>query len=307
MKRAAKFLSYARERYETQLRRERGESRPWTRDRIIQNYRFCCVFREDDRTTRWFRDHVRDPLSSGPDVLLATVVFRMFNRISTGEAIFCQTDLAGGGVRSVFGRGKYVTAFDLFLATGRVAHLRKAILAHCGNGPYVTGAYIISTPAGYTKLDGVLEILRRFYEGSDWRDAAAGMLQRRGSVSLEDAWRWFSQQDYLGKFHSYEIVTDLRRTVLLDRAPDIMTWASPGPGARRGLNRVLGKNYKDRSLSRDDLIQGMRELLCLSCDDAMWPAVWPDWEMREVEHTLCEFDKYERLRLGQGTVKGRFR
>ncbi|GAF76676.1 unnamed protein product [marine sediment metagenome] len=38
-----------------------------------------------------------------------------------------------------------------------------------------------------------------------------------------------------------------------------------------------------------------------------WPDDWPLWEMREVEHTLCEFDKYERVRLGEGTPKQLFR
>ncbi len=31
------------------------------------------------------------------------------------------------------------------------------------------------------------------------------------------------------------------------------------------------------------------------------------WEMREVEHTLCEFDKHERARLGQGRPRGVFK
>ena len=30
-------------------------------------------------------------------------------------------------------------------------------------------------------------------------------------------------------------------------------------------------------------------------------------EMREIEHSLCEFDKYERVRLGQGTPRGRYK
>jgi hypothetical protein len=34
---------------------------------------------------------------------------------------------------------------------------------------------------------------------------------------------------------------------------------------------------------------------------------WPAWEMREVEHTLCEFDKYERARLGEGKPRGVYR
>jgi hypothetical protein len=29
--------------------------------------------------------------------------------------------------------------------------------------------------------------------------------------------------------------------------------------------------------------------------------------MREVEHTLCEFDKYERVRTGEGKPRGVYR
>jgi hypothetical protein len=104
----------------------------------------------------------------------------------------------------------------------------------------------------------------------------------------------------MGPFMAYEVVTDLRHTAILENAPDIHTWANAGPGARRGLNRVFGKDY-----GRDDVV-GMRELLKLS--RYMWPSqiegvMQPRWEMREVEHSLCEFDKYERARLGQGRPK----
>ncbi len=32
-------------------------------------------------------------------------------------------------------------------------------------------------------------------------------------------------------------------------------------------------------------------------------AIWPPLELREIEHSLCEFDKYERVRLGEGKPK----
>jgi hypothetical protein len=47
-------------------------------------------------------------------------------------------------------------------------------------------------------------------------------------------------------------------------------------------------------------------LLSASRLEHNWPHEWPAWEMREVEHTLCEFDKYERARLGEGRPKQRF-
>ena len=60
---------------------------PWTDDEILQKYKFCQVFREDDRTTRWFRTHIRDPLIDSPDVFMATVIFRWFNYIETGRTL----------------------------------------------------------------------------------------------------------------------------------------------------------------------------------------------------------------------------
>ena len=38
------------------IRRKKEELRlepPWTEDKILQEFKFCQVFREDDRTSRW--------------------------------------------------------------------------------------------------------------------------------------------------------------------------------------------------------------------------------------------------------------
>ena len=328
----AGFFRYARSRHQVYLNRMAGVPREkWTRDPILQKYRFTNVFRELDKTTVWFREHVRHPLREDPSVLLATVVFRLLNRIEVGEAIWGQMDI------------EYESAFAAFVATGRIAHLRKAIRANCGDGPYVTGAYIISSPAGVSKLDGVLSVIKNFYDGSapvadtmmgnklkfNWRTMAGAMLgpANGGSMRLELAWDWLRQFDYFGPFHAYEIVTDLRHTSLLRDAPDIMTWANPGPGAHRGANRVF-RGDKSARVPRQQVIDEMRVLLSWSRDAKHWPQAdtascgdgafedrqrctverdWPAWEMRDVEHTLCEFDKYERVRLGEGKPRGVYR
>ena len=33
----------------------------------------------------------------------------------------------------------------------------------------------------------------------------------------------------------------------------------------------------------------------------------PNLEMREIEHSLCEFDKYERTRLGEGRPRAKYK
>lgn len=307
----AAFFRYARSRHQIYLNRMAGLPREkWTKDPILSTYRFTNVFRELDKTTKWFADHVRNPLANKPEVLLATVVFRLFNRIEVGEAIWGQMDI------------EYESAFAAFAATGNVRHLRKAIIANCGDGPYVTGAYIISSPQGYSKLDGVLKVIGDFNKKSGWLMHAQEGIRDPGTVSLETAWEFFRKQPYFGPFHAYEIVTDLRHTALLDRAPDIMTWANPGPGAHRGANRVFRGGPRER-VSRDQVIDEMRVLLSWSRSAAYWPqaasapgirspgytqpGIWPAWEMRDVEHTLCEFDKFERVRLGEGKPRGVYR
>ena len=84
------FFAFARARHQIYLRRKNGQPPPWTDDPILQRYRFTNVFRELDATTVWFRQHLRDPLKNLVEVLPATVVFRWFNRISTGEIIMQQ-------------------------------------------------------------------------------------------------------------------------------------------------------------------------------------------------------------------------
>jgi hypothetical protein len=324
------FFAYARERHAIHLRRQSGQPAPWTEDEILRNNRFCSVFREDDKTTLWFNKNVRGPLRDKPEVLLATVIFRMFNRIATGEAVFQQGSLEGG------------TAFEKFLHDGDVRHLRRAIRAYCGSGPYTTGAYIISSPPGYAKLDGVLRIIDQFSKQrcekktcgkQDWRCAAERLVEIPNKQSLRRTWEWLRGFDYLGKFHSYEIVTDLRHTRLLHQAKDVDTWASVGPGARRGLNRLHDRRRPGSArrgwglgIPEQAALEEMRQILAESRDAKYWPqekgrfvlsknktefgdgdvGAWPRWELRDVEHTLCEWEKYERVRLGEGKPRGSF-
>jgi hypothetical protein len=100
---------------------------------------------------------------------------------------------------------------------------------------------------------------------------------------------------------AYEVISDLRWTCLFERAPDILTWANPGPGAARGLGWIFYDNpdqYNRHSkFDMEDMLGKMRALLSLAQKE--WPEKWRPWEMREVEHWLCEYDKWRRGCAGQ--------
>lgn len=289
MKNVADFFGYARLRYEIHVRRDvELLPGPWTTDPTLQMYRFCNIHREDDKVTTWFRDNIRGPLADSPNVLLATVAFRWFNRIEMGELM---------------------KRPEVGLMEGRYdgEALKRLALEAYPKGPWTTGAYMIKSPGGMNKIDGLNWCIDNV--AKDAYHLACRV--EKGETTMEGMWERLREYPYLGDFMAYEVVTDLRFTSLLDQAPDILTWANPGPGAARGLARVQGlpiDAYNRHSdADRTKLIAGMQELLEHSKDERHWPADWPKWEMREVEHTLCEFDKYERSRLGEGRPKQLFR
>ena len=135
----SRFFAYARARYQLMLDKEADFSRPWTEDPILQQFRFCNVFREDDKTTKWFRTHVREPHRHAPRILKATTIFRWFNRITTGEQLISH-DLLWN--------------WDSQLARVTLDHLH----------PLVTGAFMVKTPAKMNKLEGLIWCIEQFLE-----------------------------------------------------------------------------------------------------------------------------------------------
>ncbi len=270
MKEAEEFFEFVNEREAIRILKESGSSPPWTHDPILQEFRFCNVFREDDRTTKYFRETVRDPLRDRPEVLIATIGWRWFNRIETcsrvtlGEWRDCDID----GIRAALRDPK----------------------------PLVTGAFLVVTPAKMSKLEGILWCLRQAKES--WIPNLC-LEQEIGPWTLKDMHTELMRIPYLGRFMAYEVVTDLRHTYLLEDASDTMTWASAGPGCLRGAGWVFNGDpdafkYGTKKAQSESL-KIMHHLLWFS--EQRWEG--KPWEMREVEHCLCEYDKYRRAQNGQ--------
>jgi len=285
LKKAEKYFATARERYWINYRREIGWPREhWTQDPVYKEWRFCNVHREHDKTTRWFAENVRKRLV-GYNVVRATLIFRWFNRIETGEKLLPW----------------------LLWKPWDESAVREALKDH---KPLVTGAFMIKTVNGMNKLDGMMYAIQQALKMlpdivSDWDSQPID--------TLEYATKSLTQIPHIGRFMAYEIVSDLRWTEVLQSAQDIMTWANAGPGCAHGLGRVLGEGlvperHFDRN-SKDDqatMCLVMQELLELSKSEEFWPQGWVPWEMREAEHWACEFDKYERAEQGD-KMKRRFK
>lgn len=287
MKNLATYFDLARERYRIKLQRDVKAPPPWTADPILANWRFCNVFREDDAVTRWFRENVREPLnrSMGPGALFATIAFRWFNCIATGEA------LKESLLKDEWGPKQ-----------------ERLLLARRDAGETIfTGAFIINSEPGKGKLESVLECLRvaRTLVQETIRAQDLAPLE-----SLQACHAWLQQVPRLGRFMAYEIVSDLRHTFLLDDAHDILTWASAGPGCARGLSWTWTGDHEELGYGSDKaqvvLNERMQQIVEASRSARFWPQEWPAWEMREAEHWACEVWKYINARDNGGRMKVRY-
>lgn len=104
-------------------------------------------------------------------------------------------------------------------------------------------------------------------------------------------------------FMAKEVLQDVMQTPVLAHAVDRNTWCPAGPGAQRGLNRIFNRPVR----------QGIKESRALSemitlfeeAKDRL-PVFMPTLELHDIQFQLCEFDKYERVRKGEGRPKSRY-
>jgi hypothetical protein len=284
------FWYWIKERNNIFVKKEINQEPPyWTEDPILRQYKFTNPYRENDYVTRWFRQNIREPLRDSDAVFMATVIFRWFNLPETGEVML---DLCGGREEGMPGFMK----FDLFLDWPRHKELFRERMK--SQPQKVSGAYIIKTPNGMNKVDGIIWCVDQMWDYQEYLVESCKQLNE-----LEAIWDALMPYPFMGPFMAYEVVTDLRHTALLCEASDIMTWANPGPGAMRGINRLHDIELNSRQ-KRNFYIEQMRVLLKLS--EAALPGY--NLEMRDIEHSLCEFDKYSRVFNNEGrTPKARYK
>ena len=270
------FFKFMRERHNIYLNRTAGDAKPWTSDEILQKYRFCNIFRELDTVTKWINDNWRVPFADHPNLWFAMAVARQINWPDTLNEI----------------------GFPLKWNPKRV---KKIMFSRQAKKQKVyTGAYMLTGTLGGPKIEQTVDkILTPLYKNKS-------VVPQPGD-DLRDAWERFLPCPGFSGFMAFEVVTDLRHTRYLRDASDILTWANAGPGAYRGLNRIFGHKLEQRRTH--EALEEMRMLLKESKKVGNWPKgkKYPKLEMRDIEHTLCEFDKYERVRLGEGRPRSLYK
>ena len=270
------FWAFLPERYRILLRGRAGEPGPWTDDPVLRAWRFCNVRREDDRVTTWFREEIREPLRDDPRVLFATIAFRWFNTIETGEAI--RPWLLGP-----WDRAEVLRVLEKRLEAGH---------------RLFTGAFMINSAPGKPKHIDVLDNL-------DW--CLEHFVRVHPCATKEAAFNSLLAVPRLGNFAAYQVVVDLQYTYLLEDAPDLDSFTVAGPGCAKGIGLMLfDEPDVYRYGSKEHQRSMVLEMIGIHRDqDEYWPAEWPRLPLSDIENGFCEYAKWRSGHAGS-RLKRRF-
>ena len=88
----------------------------------------------------------------------------------------------------------------------------------------------------------------------------------------------------------------------LRTAKDLNTWANPGPGAVRGASYIFGEIER----SQEELYLDCINWLLEDTNKHFLSAHIPELKIRDIEHSLCEYSKYQKAYDGTGRPKQRY-
>jgi hypothetical protein len=265
-----RLIHWINERYAIYAKRTNGAQPPWTDDPILQNYRFCNVHRENDKVTKWIASNWRNQNADNVFLVSSLVLARMFNLPDHLVELqpFISWDLE-----------------DMC----RVSKERRARGEKCFNG-----AYLITTcGVKMDKIDYVYRVVKDVEDMVLWPDDIPTTLTGMHKV--------LTSVKGLGDFLAAQVIADLKNIPghPLWEAPDWWSWCAPGPGSRRGLERLVGAYSASRGRFNASASLLHREIV-----GRLNPM--PNICMQNFQNCLCEFDKYDRTYLGEGKPKQRY-
>lgn len=292
-----KFFDFVNERESIRQRKLADLPFPWTEDPILQTYKFTNVHRHHDRTSNLLRHMFYGPNFHDhmPTILMNCALFRYFGTWEFAKAVGWQN---------------YET-FD-FNWIKDLAKVRLSQKERVFTGAYIITNQGISAPKQEVVVDiflkGLHEVVPRIvdiaHRTQSWEQTAAEMRSIKG----------FGGTGFMTK----EVLLDTTYTGFWSNIVehpvdgtfsfpcDWEDWTPIGPGARRGAARILSswelnsKYQVSEQVAREvinDLVTD--QVFYYKHEEVLVPT--------DIQFQLCEFDKYERVRLGQGRPRSKYR
>lgn len=276
--RTNELFHFIKERHSIYKKRLLGQPKPWTEDTILQQYRFCNVYRELDTVTRWIAKNWREVHRDDPNLWFAMVVARLLN--------------LPGSLATV----DYPVPWD-------AEYFKEACRVRSTLGlPLFNGAYIVGTCG--QKGDKYVAVADAMLTPM-WnnREIVSEVIHRSG-VTLSEVHAVLMRCPGLGGFIAAQVVRDLQYVYPLNRCLDWSTWAASGPGSRRGMNWV--RDYPlDQPWKESEWFLNL-EYLAVITRTYTKSIGYPPLHAGDLQNCLCELGEYVKVLTGQGRPKAKY-
>lgn len=282
------FWEYIKERFQIFKKRESGSAPPWTEDKILAQWKFTNVFRQDDPGTKFVIDKIIPSFDSDFGNLLFNIIaYRTFNKINTMEYIgfldyktydpeytHCKLLELIDDKKNVFTSAHKVSAFESFK---KYDYLRKH-----GGLKVIRVANALKLYA--SKIPEIVNSLEK-----------TNKLFKSPHINSEEIFYSLTKLPEIGPFLAYQICVDIGyfNTTYFDEDKFVVC----GSGAKLGLQFLTNKKKmkaKDNYFLVLDLVE-LQFKENLELDKPL--------NLMAIENCLCEYSKYMKIKTRKGHAR----
>lgn len=253
------FINFVIERENIRTNKEEKRlPKPWTEDKILQEYRFCNINREHDKGTLIIRD------TFGSDMKYPLTTFAMGRVINNYEII--PNLLPINSNHDIMINEEWCSKW----------------LENTGNKAYKGDAYVLCPAHGETYHEFVWRIVRTIFEMESNELA--------NPLTLNQIFESLCTIHRLGDFIINQIICDYKYVNILE---DFETFIKFGPGTSRGFKIIHDKKINQKRF--DDFREQVTiELDKINTQISSNIVDYFD-DPNNLTNSLCEYDKYVRI------------
>ena len=280
------YWKFAAERQAIFFKRINNKTAPWTRDSILNVYKFTNAYRASDRVSQFLIQNViYAGIQDIEEVFFRILLFKSFNKIDTWNYLINQL----GGIRA--------QTFDFKTYSNRLNDYLNA-----GNRVY-SGAYIMTSGKSFFGYDRKFQNHLRLIE----KMLKEQLPQRIATVKeMESVYSLLKSYPTIGEFLAFQYTIDINYSCLTDFSE--MDFVKAGPGAKNGIRKCFKSlgDYSDEDVIKmvadKQFIEFERLGLSFEC---LWGR---PLQLIDCQNLFCEVDKYSRVAFPEiSDISGRIR
>ncbi len=221
------YWYFAFERQNIFIKKQEKLDAPWTKDPILQQYKFCNAYRVNDRVSQYLLKNIiyNGKQYEAKDMIFRIILFKLFNKESTWELLLEHVE-------------------DITLETFDINKFSKILNEAIKQRKKIyNDAYISCANKAYgfdRKHDNHLALLKQMF----LKDKIYEKIIE--CKTMKEAFNILKSYPLIGNFMAYQLVTDINYSEVTNFSEHEFTIA--GPGSKRGIKKCFIESSTDEEM-----------------------------------------------------------